>query len=80
MGASELERLRDGLEAVVNFPINEDMSAGWHFAEVRYIARTALEPSDDECRCNKQARELGGEALRRVESEQGRLDDARREP
>ncbi len=34
--------------------------------------------SDDECRCNEQAREIGGEALRRVEAEQGRLDDARR--
>ncbi len=36
--------------------------------------------SDDSCRCNEQAREIGGEALRRVEAEQGRLDDARREP
>ncbi len=33
----------------------------------------------DECRCNEQARELGGEALRRVEAEQGRRDDARRD-
>lgn len=36
-------------------------------------------PSDDECRCNEQARELGGEALRRAEAEQGRRDDAERE-
>ncbi len=35
-------------------------------------------PSDDSCRCNEQAREIGGEALRRVEAEQGRLDDSRR--
>ena len=43
--------------------------------------RSALNtPSDDSCRCNEQAREIGGEALRRVEAEQGRLDDARREP
>ncbi len=35
-------------------------------------------PSDDECRCNEQARELGGEALREVESEWGRVDDERR--
>ncbi len=36
-------------------------------------------PSDDSCRCNEQAREIGGEALRRVEAEQGRRDDSRRE-
>ncbi len=35
-------------------------------------------PSDDSCRCNEQAREIGGEALRRVEAEQGRLDDRKR--
>ncbi len=35
-------------------------------------------PSDDSCRCNEQAREIGGEALREVEAEQGRVDDERR--
>jgi len=37
-----------------------------------------VELDSDECRCNEQARELGGETLRRAEAEQGRLDDAER--
>jgi hypothetical protein len=40
---AEVERLRGALTEIVTFPISEDLSAGYHFAEVRSIARAALD-------------------------------------
>ncbi len=57
-------------------PTGRKMALAQEFSTRRGLLGT---PSDDSCRCNEQAREIGGEALRRVEAEQGRLDDARRE-
>jgi len=40
--AREQRHYKDALQRIVDFPINEKASAGWHFAEVRRIAREAL--------------------------------------
>jgi hypothetical protein len=42
---AELEK---ALRRIVEFPIREEHSAGWHFAEVRQIARNALSEETQE--------------------------------
>jgi hypothetical protein len=40
-------RYEEALQRIVDHPIDEDKSAGWHFAAVRRIAREALRAPDN---------------------------------